>query len=257
MEVTSKKPVTRNRTVVEVPKIVSAKCPGLILSSQCPQVPRDPRFLPLAGEFKAEAFQKSYAFLAESHKTELQTLKDNLKRANRLLSSSPRDQLEERQAEVERLERAVKRTESLVNRDRQDAIQQDALSRVKAQEKAKRADGKGAWHMKKGKSLSMCRCSDVLTVCVQARNVRSSRKLDSRQLLLPVVAVPLRRRSTRSKRKSAKRKRNLDRTPKAHSTKRLLLLETVLQVKAVRRKGSEHRSSKNIHDLIGWIIVRT
>ncbi|RXW22902.1 hypothetical protein EST38_g2957 [Candolleomyces aberdarensis] len=122
MEVTSKKPVSRKRTVVEVPKIVA----------------RDPRFLPMVGDFKPEVFQKSYGFLNDTHTTELQTLRDHLKRARKLLSSSPRDQLEEREAEVERLERAVKRAESLVNKDRQDNIRQDALARAKRQEKEKR-----------------------------------------------------------------------------------------------------------------------
>lgn len=134
MEVTSKKPVTWHRTVIEAPKIVA----------------RDPRFLPMTGEFKPEAFQKSYGFLADAHKTELQTLRETLRTARKLLASSPRDLREEREAEVERLENAVKRAESLVNKDRQDAIQRDALARTKRQEKEKRQEGKGAWFMKKG-----------------------------------------------------------------------------------------------------------
>ena len=105
----------------------------------------------MTGDFKPEVFSKSYAFLNDAHKTELQTLKEHLKRARKLLSSSPRDQLEEREAEVERLERALKRAESVVNKDRQDTIRQDALLRAKRQEKEKRKEGKGNWWMKKCK----------------------------------------------------------------------------------------------------------
>ncbi|EAU93194.2 hypothetical protein CC1G_10262 [Coprinopsis cinerea okayama7 len=132
MEVTSKKPVSRKRTVVEVPKLV----------------PRDPRFLPTAGEFKPEAFQKSYGFLAESRKEELKTLKETLAKARKAMSSCPAHLRDEREQEIERLERAVKRTESLVNKDRMDAIQQQALQRVKKEEKEKQKQGKGKWFLK-------------------------------------------------------------------------------------------------------------
>ena len=82
------------------------------------------------------------------HKTELSTLKENLKRAKKLLSSSPRIQREEREQEVAKLEQAVKRAESHVNRDKREHIEQDALRKVKEEEKQKRKAGKGAWHMK-------------------------------------------------------------------------------------------------------------
>ncbi|KAF9475995.1 DUF947-domain-containing protein [Pholiota conissans] len=134
VEVTSKRPVTRKRQVVEVPKIVA----------------RDPRFMPTTGEFSADKFQQSYGFLAESHKRELATLRETLKQARKLLSSSPRELQEERQHEVYRLEQAIKRTESLVNKDRLDKVQREALSKVKKEELAKRTQGKGEWHLKRG-----------------------------------------------------------------------------------------------------------
>ncbi|KAG6911997.1 hypothetical protein DXG01_000245 [Tephrocybe rancida] len=132
IEVTSKRPVTRKRTVVEV-KTVQA---------------RDPRFLPLAGEFSVEKFQHGYSFLADSHKRELDTLRENLKRARKLLASSPRDTYEERANEVQRLELAVKRAESLVNKDKRDKLEQEALAKVSKEEREKRKLGKGEWHMK-------------------------------------------------------------------------------------------------------------
>jgi len=85
------------------------------------------------------------------HKTELSTLKENLKRAKKRLASSPRDQREEREQEVAKLDRAVKRAESNVNQDRREQIEQDALQKTKREETEKRKSGKGAWHMKECK----------------------------------------------------------------------------------------------------------
>ena len=86
------------------------------------------------------------------HTSELSTLKENFKRAKKMLASSPRDQREEREHEVAKLEQAVKRAESNVDRDRRERFEQDALGKAKQAEKEKRKAGKGAWHMKEGKS---------------------------------------------------------------------------------------------------------
>lgn len=75
-------------------------------------------------------------------------LKENLKRAKKLLRSSPRDQREEREEEVQRLERALKRAESSVNRDRREQVEREALEKATIEEKARRKQGKGEWHMK-------------------------------------------------------------------------------------------------------------
>ncbi|KAF8807361.1 DUF947-domain-containing protein [Phlegmacium glaucopus] len=133
IEVTSKRPVTRKRTVVEVPKIV----------------PRDPRFLATAGEFSPEKFSKSYSFLTDKHKMELATLRETLKQARKLLASSPRDLRNEREDEVYRLEQAIKRAESTVNKDRLDQVERDALGKAKKEEVEKRQQGKGKWFLKK------------------------------------------------------------------------------------------------------------
>lgn len=95
-------------------------------------------------------FQKHYSFLVEAHAGELHTLKENLKKARKLLDSSPRDLLEERLHEVNRLEQAVKRAESLVNRDRLEKVEREALSKVTKEEKEKRNQGKGEWWLKQG-----------------------------------------------------------------------------------------------------------
>ncbi|OSD03137.1 DUF947-domain-containing protein [Trametes coccinea BRFM310] len=122
--------------------------PRMKLTTESKPPPRDPRFLPITGEFDRKRFHTQYGFLAEMHEQELKTLKENLKRARKLLANSPRDLREEREAEVQRLERAVKRAESMVNRDRQEKVQLEALSKVAKEEREKRQQGKKAWYMK-------------------------------------------------------------------------------------------------------------
>ncbi|CDO71624.1 hypothetical protein BN946_scf184911.g94 [Trametes cinnabarina] len=122
--------------------------PRMKLATEPKPAPRDPRFLPITGEFDPKRFHTQYGFLAELHEQELKTLKENLKRARKLLANSPRDLREEREAEVQRLERAVKRAESLVNKDRQEKVQLEALSKVAKEEREKRQQGKKAWYMK-------------------------------------------------------------------------------------------------------------
>ncbi|KAG5649901.1 hypothetical protein H0H81_001562, partial [Sphagnurus paluster] len=165
IEVTSKRPVTRKRTVVEV-KAAQA---------------RDPRFLPLAGEFSAEKFQKSYGFLAESHKKELDTLRENLKRARRVLVSSPRDTYEERAEEVHRLELAVKRAESQVNKDRREKVEQEALAKVSKEERERRKQGKGEWHLKTSKirSINLVRLDTNTTTTAQKREILTKARYEA------------------------------------------------------------------------------
>ncbi|KAL6309916.1 hypothetical protein BKA93DRAFT_889522 [Sparassis latifolia] len=131
MEATSKRPVPRKK-LAEGEKLV----------------PRDPRFLPLAGEFSSRNFQSQYSFLSEMHVNETKTLRNNLKRARKMLASSPRDLREEREQEVQRLERAVKRAESMVGKDRREKVEQEALRKVGKEEREKRKEGKGAWYLK-------------------------------------------------------------------------------------------------------------
>ncbi|KAJ3823597.1 hypothetical protein EV361DRAFT_888495 [Lentinula raphanica] len=132
IEMTSKKPVTRRRTVVSV-KVPEA---------------RDPRFLTMAGEFSTSKFNENYRFLTESHRAELSTLRENLKRARKMLASSPRETRHDREVEVNRLEHALKKAESLVNKDRRDSVEQEALRAAKREERTKQQAGKGKWYMK-------------------------------------------------------------------------------------------------------------
>lgn len=132
-EVSSKRPVTRRRTVVEdnTPK------------------PRDPRFLHVTGKYDEEKFRKQYSFLSALHTDELKTLRENYNTARKLLANSPRDLRPAREEEVKRLELAVKRAESAVNRDTREKVETEALQKVAQAEKQKREQGKGAWFMKR------------------------------------------------------------------------------------------------------------
>ena len=112
---------------------------------------RDPRFLPLAGEFSAEKFQAQYGFIADAHKAELHTLRQNLKRAKKLLLTSPQNLFIERDQEVKRLELAVKRAESMVSKDHKDMTESQALLKLTREEREKRKQGKKRWWMKECK----------------------------------------------------------------------------------------------------------
>ena len=130
------------------------------------KVSRDPRFLATAGEFSTEKFSKSYSFLADKHKTELATLRETLKQARKLLASSPRDLRTERGNEVHRLEQAIKRAESMVNKDRLDQVQRDALGKAKKDEELKREQGKGKWFLKKGTHYYITYTQVIYLTCV-------------------------------------------------------------------------------------------
>ncbi|KZS96000.1 DUF947-domain-containing protein [Sistotremastrum niveocremeum HHB9708] len=138
MEVTSKKPVPRRRTVVEVKKIPS----------------RDPRFTSGLGDVSQDHFQHDYSFLTDMHREELKTLKDSLKRAKKQLFSSPRETRAERDLEVQRLEMAVKRAESTVNKETRTKLETEAMKKITAEEREKQKSGKGKWFMKQGEKKS-------------------------------------------------------------------------------------------------------
>lgn len=123
-----------------------------------PKEPRDPRFVSVVGEYSSEKFQRHYEFLVGAHMAELFTLKENLKTARKLLATSPRDFRDARSREVEHLELAVKRAESQVNKDKTKKIEQEALKKVKREEREKRLQGKSAWYMKKGMTTLCWRC---------------------------------------------------------------------------------------------------
>lgn len=86
---------------------------------------------------------------------ELVTLRDSLKRARKLLASSPQHLRPEREAEVERLELAVKRAESSVNRDKRERVEREALNAITKEERDKRQKGKKAFWLKSSRPFSL------------------------------------------------------------------------------------------------------
>ncbi|KAH8835305.1 hypothetical protein DL96DRAFT_1573686 [Flagelloscypha sp. PMI_526] len=164
-EMSSKRPVTRRRQVIDVDKVV----------------PRDPRFFPASGELSTENFRNSYSFLSESRQAELSTLREELKRAQRRMSSVAKADRPEHEAEISRLELAVKRAESGVHKDKRDAVEQKALHEARGAEKRKRKEGKGNWWMKQAekKDLLIRARFDALAAEGGKRSVKKA--MDKRQ----------------------------------------------------------------------------
>ncbi|KAG8701410.1 rRNA biogenesis protein rrp36 [Ceratobasidium sp. 395] len=129
-EVTSKRPVSRHRAVVDVQKITS----------------RDPRFTPISGELDQAHFSKAYSFLPELQKSEASTLRASLAKA-RKQRAAPET--------IDKLERALKHAESAVERAKREEREREVLSKAKKEEKAKREEGKGAWFLKKSAKRNM------------------------------------------------------------------------------------------------------
>ncbi|KAH7885268.1 hypothetical protein F5I97DRAFT_1355838 [Phlebopus sp. FC_14] len=156
-EVTSKRPVSRRRTIIEDKTPVSFHNFLRAVHSlrNRHQKPRDPRFLQAAGKHDYPQFRQRYDFLSDLHTDELKTLRENLKHARRLLVNSPRDLRTQREEEVRRLELAVKRGESAVNRDTREKVEAEALRKVKEAEKEKRKHGKAEWWMKQSEKREL------------------------------------------------------------------------------------------------------
>ncbi|KAI0052848.1 DUF947-domain-containing protein [Auriscalpium vulgare] len=201
-EMSSKRPVSRHRTVVEVEK----------------RVLRDPRFLALAGEFDAQRFRKQYGFIADLHQDELKTLRENLKRAKKLLASSPRETREERQREVTRLELTVKRAESSVNRDKREKVEQDALSRASKEEREKRQTGKGQFWLKDSEKKKLLLKARYEAVAAEGGKGAVKKAIEKKQKKLsqketksrPFPRAPRDASSSRSQEQSSKRPRTTD-----------------------------------------------
>jgi hypothetical protein len=124
----------------------------LLRTHQILQRPRDPRFSDLSGNLSVDHFRSHYNFLPDLHTGELSTLKQTLARARKLLISSPAHLREEREEEVNRLELAVKRAESTVNRERREEAERQALGKLSQEEREKRKSGKRGWWLKDGAS---------------------------------------------------------------------------------------------------------
>ncbi|KAL4069877.1 hypothetical protein V8B97DRAFT_2110217 [Scleroderma yunnanense] len=168
-EISSKRPITRRRTVVEdsTPK------------------PRDPRFMHVSGAFAPDKFRQQYgSLLSDLHTNELTTLRENYKRARKVLThNTPRDGdvRAAREAEVKRLELAVKRAESAVNRDTREKVEADALRKVTLAEKEKRKQGKGAWFMKRSEKRDLLNKARYDAIAASGGNQAVKKAIEKKQ----------------------------------------------------------------------------
>ncbi|KAF8742239.1 rRNA biogenesis protein RRP36, partial [Rhizoctonia solani] len=129
-EITSKRPVSRHRTVVDVPVIET----------------RDPRFTPLTGQLSQSQYSRSYSFITDLQKNEAESLRASLTKARK--QRAPWET-------IESLERALKRAESAIEKAKREERERVALEKVKKEEKEKRQGGKGAWFMKKSEKREL------------------------------------------------------------------------------------------------------
>ncbi|SCZ87407.1 BZ3500_MvSof-1268-A1-R1_Chr2-2g04873 [Microbotryum saponariae] len=139
MELSSKKPVTRNRQVIEVQANKA----------------RDPRFDSLSGNIKSDLFSRSYGFLADQQTAELEALRKTVALARKKGGS---------EEEKERMEDALQRMESREISRKNKARDQEALRAWKKEELEKRQQGKQAFHLKSAerKALLLKAKFDVL-----------------------------------------------------------------------------------------------
>lgn len=158
---TRRDPTARSCTGAEISEYILARLLS-VSSAEHPSIPRgrcgaqdrrDPRFSALSGTLDPETFAKSYSFLSDIQKIEVPTLKGSLNATRKALLSSPREMRPELETEISRLERALKRAESSVQKSDRDKRERKALMEAEKAEREKRAQGKGSWYMKKCESF--------------------------------------------------------------------------------------------------------
>ncbi|KAG9100138.1 rRNA biogenesis protein rrp36 [Ceratobasidium sp. 370] len=109
-------------------------------------VSRDPRFTPLSGELSQSHIAKAYSFLPELQKSEAAALHASLAKA-RKQRAAPET--------IDKLERALKRAESAVERAKREEREREVLAKAKKEEEAKRKEGKRAWFLKKSEKRDL------------------------------------------------------------------------------------------------------
>ncbi|EGG06886.1 uncharacterized protein MELLADRAFT_86326 [Melampsora larici-populina 98AG31] len=126
MVMSSKRSVTRRRTVVSVPKLER----------------RDPRFDSLSGAIDPSLHSRSYGFLKTERKLELETLRKTYQKAK----SKPGTISE---IELKRTEESLRRAENFEIQNDKIEREREALKKWKTEEKAKQQDGKNPFYLKK------------------------------------------------------------------------------------------------------------
>ena len=143
-EVSSKRPVSRRRNVVET------------ASSQT----RDPRFESLSGSVNKDLFAKSYSFLPEMFKDELTTLKKTLAKLKKQESTQAGPKAKSEQAlaireERAKVEAALRRAEGLAGERERRARESAVKGKIKAQNKERVEKGLQPFYPKKSEVKQM------------------------------------------------------------------------------------------------------
>jgi ribosomal RNA-processing protein 36 len=118
-----------------------------------PQERRDPRFGSLsAGIQDPNLTAQSYSFVSGMMSDEYNNLKSALRDALRRERSAPWAEQAQRVAEREEVEAHLAKARSRYERYQREQREKKVLQQVKKEERAKQAEGKGEWHMKRGTS---------------------------------------------------------------------------------------------------------
>lgn len=120
-ELTSKRAVTRHRSVIDAPKVT----------------PRDPRFDPLTGSLDDNRLKQNYGFLSDYRVSEI----SQLKAAMRASKSAE---------EKEKLQKALRRMESRKQADDTKERAQKVIREHRKEEKGKVKEGKKPYYLKEG-----------------------------------------------------------------------------------------------------------
>ncbi|KAJ9102667.1 hypothetical protein QFC19_004776 [Naganishia cerealis] len=134
MVMSAKRPVTRRRQVVELEKTER----------------RDPRFGSLsAGTQDPNLTAQSYSFVSGMMSEEYNNLRKALQTALKRERSAPFAEQDQRRQEREEVEMHLAKARSRLERYEREQREKKVLQQVKREERAKQAEGKGEWHMKR------------------------------------------------------------------------------------------------------------
>lgn len=145
-EISSKRPVSRRRNVVDTPTSSTNV--------------RDPRFESLSGSVNRDLFSKSYSFLPEMFKDELSTLKTTLAKLKKQESAQagPRAKSEQALAireERAKVEAALRRAEGLAGERERRARESAVKGKIKAQNRERVEKGLQPFYPKKSEVKQM------------------------------------------------------------------------------------------------------
>ncbi|GAC73411.1 uncharacterized conserved protein [Moesziomyces antarcticus T-34] len=143
-EISSKRPVSRRRTVVDTPTAHI----------------RDPRFESLSGSVNKDLFSKSYSFLPDMFKDELSTLKKTLAKLKKqeATQAGPKAKSEHAQAirdERAKVEAALRRAEGLAGERERRQRESTVKARIKTQNKERVDKGLQPFYPKKSEIKQM------------------------------------------------------------------------------------------------------